>query len=450
MQHSPIIAKLLAESPEVRREWLRSLTRRELLALKTSPDFWLRPEQHEPNGNDYYLWLLLTGRGWGKTFAASHAVNKWARQRSALGNGVIVIAGATYSDVRLKMVEPPDGGILATSPVNFRPTWSPSTGRGTLRWPNGAQAICVSGSDIDVFRGLNIARLWADEFTSWTDPQGAWERGIVPALRSGPNPRAIITTTPTALSFLKHLTELHRVVVTRGSTFDNPAFGAHFIDQIRRQYVVGSDLYRQEVMGEIVLDDPRALFNQDNIAQWRTHEPPVSVVRIVVGVDPGTAEHNGGNEAGIVVVALLSNGTCLVLYDASTSGEPRLWIPQVVDTYRAFKADCVVVERNNGGQLVELALRAEDPNIPIKTIWSSHGKMTRAEPVSHKYNHGLVRHYGVHALLEQQMSSWWPGCGKPSPDRMDALVFAVAELLNLHAGATESEPDDQSTWQGYA
>lgn len=439
--HSPTIEALLKFPPEARSRWLRSLSRTELIELGSMPEFWLRREQREPE--DYYLWMLITGRGWGKTFTASHLVHKWAHDKRAIGSGAIVLCGATYSDVRTKMVEAQDGGLLSTAPRRFRPDWKPGNGRGKLIWPNGVIAYTVSGGDYDTIRGLNISRIWCDEFAAWANPEEAWRKAIAPALRKR-KPKGVVTSTPIPLPFLDWLMQRRRVVVTRGSTFDNPVYDEEFLEQIRDQYEEGSAIYRQEILGEIVMDDPRALFTHEVVAKHRTHEPP-NLIRKVIGVDPGTDEHGGGDKCGIVVVGEDERQHFYVLADETTDGNPRHWAPRVRQLVADHGADLVVAERNNGGQMVEMTLSSAAPgHVPYKSVWSSHGKITRAEPVANLYRRGYVHHVGQHKLLESQMCNWWPGCGKPSPDRMDALVFGIVEMARLG-----QDQEKGSIW-GYA
>lgn len=436
---------------EARRRWLASLDAETAVELSQSPDFLLRDEQVEPAGGDFDTWLVLTGRGWGKTFAASHLVHRWARDRASIGTGCIVVAGASYGDVRLKCVEAQDGGLLATASRHFMPEWLPGNGRGILRWPNGVVAYCVTGSDPDAFRGLNIARVWADEFCSWHDPEGSWKKGLAPALRRGDRPRAVVTTTPIPLKFLKTMMAWRGTVVTRGSTFDNPVHPQSYLDQMDELYPEGSDLRRQEIDGEIVDDNPRALFRHDTFATHRCAALPetVGVQRKVVGVDPGVSGGDGGDECGIVTCAQGTDGRFYVLSDDSVSGDVNLWPTDVRLAFARYGADLVVAERNQGGAMVETVIRASgSAHVPVKTVWSSHGKLTRAEPVAHLYRRGLVSHVGSFPKLEHQMTSWWPGSKEPSPDRMDALVFALTELAGL--GQAAEEEDDNDTLEAYA
>lgn len=487
LPHNVSAAQLLrALPPAQRKAWLDSLDRELAVELAQTPEFFLRPEQREPTltpgdpvtgvgrvEGDYYLWALITGRGWGKTFTASHLVNKWARDRQAIGNGVIIIAGPTYGDVRHKMVEAQDGGILSTAHERFKPDWSPANGRGILTWPNGVKAVCVSGSDPDAFRGFNAARLWAEELCSWQDPEATWKEGIAPALRRGQNPKAVVTSTPIPLKFLEWLMARKRAVVTRGSTFDNPIYSGSYLEQLRDQYVEGSELWLQEIEGKIILDSPKALFKVSQIVRDRVHGLPegVTLVRVVLAVDPGVAgdESNGGSESrredgaecGILRVGKGSDGHYYVLEDHSTSGDPAVWPEEVAHVATHEAVDLTVGERNNGGKLVEMAVRAAvdglrrsgelgggSVEIPYKSIWSSHGKVTRAEPVAQLYKRGRVHHVGDRfRKLEHQMTRWWPDSGRKSPDRMDALVFAIAELAGL--GQEPKGPEQVSTIEGY-
>lgn len=444
-------------SPVFRRQWFATLSPNLRLELAQTAEFWLRPEQHEPTltpgvEGDYYLWLLITGRGWGKTRTAASLVHRWARDRRSIGSGVILIAGPNYGDVRHKIVEAQDSGILALAHRNFRPEWSPANGRGILRWPNGVVGVCVSGSDPDAFRGFNASRLWAEELTAWQDPERAWCEGIAPALRRGANPRAIVTCTPLPLSFLGWLMQRKRAIVTRGTLFDNDALAPAYLEQMKDQYEQGSPLWRQEIMGEIVRDNPRALFRHDWFAAGRLHETPTNIVRKVIGVDPGVVGDSAqGNQCGIVVVAQTANGHYHVLADASCSGDPLVWASEVRRVFETHGADLIVAERNNGGKLVEMAIKAAGPgDVPVKLIWSSHGKLTRAEPVAQLYRRGLVHHVGAFQALEQQAAQWWPGSSLASPDRMDALVFAVAELAGLGQTQDAAEPDRNETIGAYA
>ena len=444
---SPV--QLLRSLPAVqRRAWLASLEPELALEISQTALFWLRPEQREPRGGDYYLWMIITGRGWGKTFAASHLVHRWARNPRALAGGVLILAGPTYGDVRHKMVEAPGCGVLATAHRRFVPTWSPAQGRGILTWPNGVVAYCVSGSDPDAFRGFNAARLWAEEFASWQDPERAWREGAALALRRGASPRAVLTSTPIPLPFLERMMTFDRCVLSGGSTFDNTVYGEHYLEQIRAQYVVGSDLYEQEVLGKILRRHPKAIFSTETIARFRTYSPP-AYTRKVIAVDPAVSDDGASTaECGISVCAEGIDGHCYVLADETCSGDPMYWAPRVAELWAQHGADLVIGEKNQGGKLVEMALRGVARNIPYRSVWSSHGKTTRAEPVAHHYRRGMVHHVGVHQLLEHQMTAWWPGSGMPSPDRMDALVFALVELAGL--SQSDDSADANETWEAYA
>lgn len=413
------LAEHLAALPESELQAaIEDLTEEEASALLYDWEFWARPSQLPPPG-DWRVWLILAGRGFGKTRTGAETVID--RVRRGVSKRVGLIA-PTAADARDVMVEG-ESGILACSPPDFRPLYEPSKRR--LTWPNGAVATLFSAEEPDRLRGPQHDFIWADEPAAWKYPE-TWDMAMF-GLRLGTDPRVIATTTPRPTRMIRDLVADPGTVVTRGTTYENARnLAPAFLTAIVKKYE-GTRLGRQELNGEILDDNPGALWHRGVIENLRVREYP-SLLRIVVGVDPAVTSDSTSAETGIVVAGIAADGHCYVLEDASLQGNPLAWATAVARAYDQHRADRVVGEQNNGGELVEANVRTVAPRISYKGVWASRGKRTRAEPISSLYEQGKVHHVGTFPTLEDQMCDWAPDSGDPSPDRMDALVWALTEL----------------------
>lgn len=380
-----------------------------------------RPEQLPPPG-DWAVWLILAGRGFGKTRAGAEWVT--ARARAHAG-ARIALVGATAQDALAVMLDG-ESGLKAVAPAGFRPEWRPS--RRQLIWPNGSQAMLLSADEPDRLRGPQFHFAWGDELAAWAKPKAAFDN-LRLGLRLGERPRMVVTTTPRPLPFLKALAGAPDTVVTRGSTFDNRAnLPPAFLADMTAAYA-GTALGRQEMMGELLDAREGALWSRDLLDGVREAEAP-ELVRVVVAVDPPA----GPGGCGIVVAGLDGQGLAHVLADASlVDAAPETWAKAVVAAFHRHAADRIIVETNNGGAMVPAMLRAVGANLPIRDVRASRGKSARAEPVAALYARGRVRHAGLFAELEDELCGLMAGGGYvgpgTSPDRADALVWALTELM---------------------
>jgi phage terminase large subunit-like protein len=387
--------------------------------------FWARPEQRIPPG-DWQVWLALAGRGWGKTRVGGETVREWVKRFRYVN-----LIAATSDDARDIMIEG-ESGILAICPKWERPHYSISKSR--LDWPNGARSLIFTADEPERLRGKQHEKLWADEVCAWRYPD-AWDQAMF-GLRLGANPQAVVTTTPRPTALLKELIKAPTTHVTRGSTYDNRSnLAAQFFDKIIRKYE-GTRLGRQELNAEILTDNPRALWNRDNIDRLRVDRTP-TLRRIVVGLDPNVknrdlAELKKGSdtldEAGIVIAGEGGDGEFYVLGDSSIDAGPNEWGRAAVKAYHDHRADRIIGEVNNGGDMVEMTIRTVDENVSYKSVTASRGKAIRAEPISALYEQGRVHHVGSFPQLEDEMCDFDPVTTVKSPNRMDALVWALTEL----------------------
>jgi phage terminase large subunit-like protein len=395
-------------------------------ALENSWPGVARPNQLPPPGDWWQIWLLLAGRGFGKT----RTLAEWVCEQVASGQASrIALVAATAADARDVLVEG-ESGILAVAPPWFRPIYEPSKRR--LTWPNGATATTFSAEEPDRLRGPQHDAAVCDELASWSRPE-AWDM-LQFGLRLGRNPRCLVATTPRPIKLLRELLarEGHDVVVTRGSTYENRAnLAPGFFNQVIRKYE-GTRLGRQELNAELLEDTPGALWSHGVINAARLAAVP-NLARIVVAIDPATSSGEDADETGIVVVGIDQQGHGYVLADASGKYQPIEWAKIAIDAYRTHHADRIVAERNNGGDMVEATIRMVDPNLPVTTVWASRGKVTRAEPVSALYEQGRMHHVGLFPQLEDQMTNFTSDFDHQSagysPDRVDALVWAVMDLM---------------------
>jgi phage terminase large subunit-like protein len=374
---------------------------------------------------------VLGGRGAGKTRAGA----EWVK---ALALGIfepvirkcsrIAIVAPTYDEARLVMIEGVSG-VLSVHHDEERPKYEPS--KRTITWKNGSIAQIYSAEEPDSLRGPQFDAAWCDELAKWKQAEEAW-MNVQMALRLGEVPQAVITTTPRATKLIRELMNDAATVVTRSRTLDNSnQLAPSFLKDVIARYG-NTALGRQELDGELVSDNPDALWRRDTIELNRRKLAP-AMKRIVVAVDPPATSHAKSNACGIVCVGLGADGRCYVLEDASVKRmRPLQWAERVVDVYNRWNADRIVAEVNQGGEMVQELLTQVDAAVPIRTVHATRGKRARAEPVAAFYEQGRVSHVGGFTALEDEMCSVI-GEGA-SPDRLDALVWAVTELMLRKSG----------------
>jgi phage terminase large subunit-like protein len=380
-----------------------------------------RREQLPPDSDTWLVWLLLAGRGFGKTRTGAQTVG--AEVEAGRARRIALVA-PTAADVRNVMVEG-ESGILAVSPPWCQPIYEPSKRR--LTWPNGAVAECYSADEPERLRGPQHDFAWCDELSSWRYSH-AWDM-LMFGLRLGERPRVVVTTTPKPTRLIRDLAAAPTTVLTRGSTFANQEnLAPSFMTVILAKYQ-GTRLGRQEIEAELLDQADGALWTRAGIESARVAPDDMpQMKRIVVAIDPAVTAGQGSDETGIVVAGLGVDGLVYVLADASGRFTPDEWGRRAVNLYADHKADRIVGETNNGGDMVAIMLRTVDPNVAYKGVTASKGKRTRAEPVSALYEQNRVKHAGAFPTLEDQMCNWSPTSGEGSPDRVDALVWAVTEL----------------------
>jgi phage terminase large subunit-like protein len=428
-----------------------ALTPEERAALPHRWEAWARPNQLAPGG-DWRFGLWQAGRGFGKTRTGAEWVRQWNRRHPGT---IVFLVAETPAQARDVMIQGP-AGLLSICPPEERPLYEPSKRQLTFPLREGQPTICkvYSARNHEELRGPQCHAAWLDELAKWKYAQDAFDN-LNLGLRLGRHPQAVITTTPRNVAVIRKLRKDPRCVVIRGSTFDNEAnLAADFLADIRDKYE-GTRLGRQELAGELLEDTPGALWQRAGmIDKHRVKVPPAVIGAdgrpmvdregliipkldlVAVGVDPSVAEADDDEEdqletaeCGIIVAGRSGYGIgahYYVLEDASIYASPDKWARAAVWAYANRKANFVVAEENNGGKLVELALRQVDPLVKYKGVHASRGKMTRAEPISMLYEQGRVHHVGTFERLEDQMCQFVPG--QSSPDRMDALVWALSEL----------------------
>jgi len=432
------IAALALLPPAERAQMIASLGAERVL---TDWPSWAQPGQRPPAGA-WRTWLLLAGRGYGKTRAGAEWVRGLAEADGTLR---IALVSATLAEARSIMVEG-ESGLLAIAPRGKRPRWEASKNR--LVWRNGAQAMLYSGESPDGLRGPQHHFAWCDELAKWAYGQATWDN-LQMGLRLGGQPRAVVTTTPRPLALVRALIADPGVIVTRGTMRDNHFLSPAFVASMQGAYG-GTRLGRQELDGELITDTPGALWTRDRLDVCRVRTCP-ELRRIVVAVDPPAGI--GRDACGVVVAGLIADGRsqgepvwatrrAIVIEDASVHGAtPEGWARAVADAVARHKADRVVAESNQGGVMVASVLRAAGLALPVKLVHATRGKVARAEPVAALYEAGRISHLGSFPELEDELCGLMTGGGytpgnasRGSPDRADALVYALTELL---LGATD-------------
>lgn len=380
---------------------------------------WARDSQIAPPG-DWAVWLLMAGRGFGKTRTGA----EWVRARVESGtSGRIALVARTPADIRDVMIEG-DSGLMNVCPPWNRPRYEPS--KKHLTWPDGTVAIAYSSHEPDQLRGQQFNTAWCDELASWEYPRETWDT-LAFGLRAGASPQCVVTTTPRPIELLRELVDQEDVHVTRGSTYENSRFLApSFIRQIQRRYE-GTDVGRQEIYAELLEEAQDALWRRDWIARVET---PPDFNRIVVAIDPAMSSRPDSDETGIIVAGADEDLRGYVLEDASGRMSPDEWARRAISLYDRYSASRIIGERNNGGDLVGSVLKTASGgrSLPIRLVNASVGKYARAEPVAALYQQGRVFHAGSFPKLEDQLCTWEPGAST-SPDRMDALVWALSDLI---------------------
>ncbi|MEM7303632.1 MAG: terminase family protein [Pseudomonadota bacterium] len=395
---------------------------------------WARAQQRPPL-SDWTTWLVLGGRGAGKTRTGAEWIKGVATGDPHYCHqpcGRIALVGRTYSEAREVMVEG-ESGILAIHKASDRPSWIPSRRR--LEWSNGAIASVYSSEDPEGLRGPQFGAAWCDDLAKWHQGEDAWEM-LQFGLRLGEFPRQVVTTTPRPVKLLKRLIEDERTVVSRMRSSDNASNLAQgFLSRIVGHYK-GTRLGRQELDGELIDDNPDALWDRDLIERLRVQHLDKRM-RTVVAVDPPTTGTTSSDACGIVVATLDSFRAAYVLDDCSLRAvSPTAWASAACEAFHRWQADCLLVESNQGGDMAEAVLRAVDPDVPVHQMHASRSKWLRAEPVAALYEQGRVRHVGCFPNLEDEMCNFGIDglSAGHSPDRLDAMVWAVSNLMLLPQG----------------
>ncbi|HVM78854.1 MAG TPA: terminase family protein [Stellaceae bacterium] len=385
-----------------------------------------RPSQRPPPGN-WTIWLLLAGRGFGKTRAGA----EWIRTLVETGAAKrVALVAPTAADARDVMIEG-ESGLLSIAPKWDRPQYEPSKRR--LTWPSGAVAHAFSADEPERLRGPQFDFAWCDELCAWRYPS-AWDN-LMLALRLGRHPRVAVTTTPKPVRLLRDLLKRDGkdVVVRRGSTRENAEnLAPAFLAEIMGRYE-GTRLGRQELEAELLEDTPGAFWNREQLERCRIESRPEELARVVVAIDPAGGSEPGNDETGIIVAGIDARGHGFVLDDLSGRYRVEEWARKAIGAYKRFNADRIVAETNFGGQMVEATLRTVDPTVSFKAVSASRGKVVRAEPVAALYEQGKISHVGAFPNLEDQMAAFGPDFSRSSagysPDRVDALCWALTELL---------------------
>ncbi len=420
-----------------------------------------RPKQLPPGSpgadsqrTDWRYWLLMSGRGFGKTRTGAEAVREQVREGR---RRYIAFVAPTLDDGRKIMIEGPSG-ILTVSPPDERPRWIRD--KRELHWPNGAIGYLYTSEEPERLRGPEHDYAWCEELGAWRRAEATWSNLRFGMRRRGPrgdSPVYVLTTTPRPTPLMRKLVADPKTELVGGTTYENRAnLDEEFVSSVLTEYE-GTRLGDQELLGKLLGDTPGALWKPSLIESMRIDEAPETIQRIVVAIDPAVAdaeerrraeaEQRYLGETGIVVVG---RARCLcrdreeqhgfVFEDLSGYFQPEEWASLAVEAYHRRKADRIIAEVNNGGKLVETTIRAlGDRHVSYKPVNASRGKQARAEPIAALYERRMIHHVGVHTKLEDQMTTWNPLLSRKSPDRMDALVWGLTEVM-LGARSPSSAP----------
>lgn len=414
---------------KLRELFLEEFNNEDLKHLKRDWPIWARLKQRPPLC-DWRTWLMLGGRGAGKTRTGAEWLKGVALadpHYPGSSGGRVALVGTSYDDMRDVMVEG-ESGLLAIHSKSERPQWISS--RKELIWPNGTVGKLFASSNFEGLRGNQFGAAWCDEICKWTDIEQTWDM-LQFCLRLGSYPRQVVTTTPKPLKLLKKLLKDPTTVTVRSTTSENASnLAGGFLEYVEGIYA-NTRLGRQELDGEIIESNEYALWKREHIEQSRVVEPePLN--RIVIAVDPPAGSTSSSASCGIIAAGLAGNGKAYVIADRTVQkATPDRWAAEAVALYHKLEADLIVAEVNQGGDMVKTVILTVDPKVPVRQVHASRGKWTRAEPVALLYERGMVKHAGRYPELEDQMCAMTPD-GKAegvSPDRVDALVWAITELL---------------------
>jgi phage terminase large subunit-like protein len=442
-----LIERFRNASPEEQWRIILSMTPLDLLALDAWFEMWAHNNQLPPNGDAWRVWLMMAGRGFGKTRAGAEWIHGLASARAGMR---IALVGATIAEARSIMVEGVSGLLSVAHNHRQRLNWEPSLGR--LTWPNGSSAQLFSGDSADGLRGPEHDVAWCDELAKWREPEESW-MNLQFGLRRGRQPRVLVTTTPRPMELLKRIGEDPLTITTRGRTSDNINLDQKVIDILTATYG-GTRIGRQELDGELIADVQGALWTRGMIEGARVTPLTLPSLRdgslplpqagegqldrIVVGVDPPAGASEGSDACGIVVAG--SRGDDLyVLEDSSVQGlSPEGWSNRVAAAAARWNAAQVVAEANNGGAMVESVLKAADLRLKVRLVHASKGKCARAEPIALKFERGKAWFAGRFPELEAELCGMiaggeYEGPGR-SPDRADAMVWAMTVLSETRSG----------------
>lgn len=417
-----LVEKIKKLSPDKQKEFIHSLSPEE--AVTFFYDFqgiWARKKQKFPKNEEWRIWLILAGRGFGKTRTGVESVRYVVENNQAERIGLIAPTAADARDV----IVTGESGILNSFPPHIKPKYEPSKRK--LTFPNGAVAFTFSADDPERLRGYQYDFLYMDELAAWKYQQESFDMAMF-GLRLGKNPRAVITTTPKPTKIIKDLIKDDGVKLTTGSTFENKDnLAKPFLNQILNRYE-NTRLGAQEIYGQILNEVEGALWNRSLLERDRIkyNELP-ALNRIVIGVDPAVSNNENSAETGIVVVGIADDQNGYVLEDASIQASPDEWARRVVEVYHKYEADLIVAEANNGGDLVKTVLKTVDQTINVRMVHAQKNKVARAEPVSALYEQQKVFHVGFFSQLEEQQCEFVAGA--KSPDRLDALCWAITYLM---------------------
>jgi len=419
--NSSLASSVASLQPQDRQALLASLSEAQAEELLWDWRFWARPNQIAPD-HSWQTWLALAGRGFGKTEAGA----QWVRERVRDGARSIALLAETQKDLEEVMV----ARLIAIHP----PSEAPSVRYKPVRlvWPNGAVALGYNGTEPDQLRGPEFDTAWVDELAKYRYARETWDM-LQFTMRRGADPRVFVTTTPRPIPVIREILADPTTAVTRGSTFDNAEnLPAQFLAKLKTRYE-GTRLGRQELEAEILDDVPGALWTRAMIDKAREVKVPPQMQRVVIGVDPsGTGGDDNGDSIGIVAAGRGVDGRAYVLKDWTCKLSPAGWGRRAVDAYRDHRADRIVAEKNFGGAMVESVIRTAGPDVAVKMVTASRGKIVRSEPVAALYEQGRVSHIGdgLEHLEDQMVAMTADGfLGEGSPDRVDAVVWALSELM---------------------
>ena len=404
--------------------------------LKHDWNFWARDNQLEPDGSEWNTWFINAGRGFGKTRSGV----EWVRENVKRGCKRIAAVASTNSDIERVMVKGESGFLsvcwkgdktYAGKKMGF-PEWSPT--KRTLTWENGAQVQFFSAEEPERLRGPQFELAWCDETAAWNKDMDTWSM-LQFCMRLGKHPRIMVTTTPKPTKLIRQILKDPKTVVTTGSTFDNSAnLAGTYLKAVKEQYE-GTRLGRQELYAEVLEEAQGALWTTAMLDDASVkHETVPDLSRIVVALDPAVTSNAESDMTGIVVAGIDVNGIAYVLGDYTDRLSPQGWASKAIELYHQYQADRIVAEVNQGGDMVKTTIHGEDETVPYKAVRASRGKFARAEPISALYERGIVKHVSNPPdgsslnELETQMRTWEPLGSIGSPDRLDALVWAITDL----------------------